>query len=86
MNLQRLKISLETAGIRARTRLRLLVQLAGIGLVVIGGLNLLIAPISTIDPVAQQIVYQPVQNSVGLRPMHADVVLIAVGAIIAWLF
>lgn len=85
MDWQRIRITAETAAIRGRTLVSIIIALAGLALVVIGGINLLNggvwAPYRSllsgtfgITSVAeQQLVYV------------ADVVVIGIGAVVVWL-
>jgi hypothetical protein len=85
MDWQRLRISAETTAIRVRSRVRLAIALVGIGLVLLGGYNLFGAPLT--DGVTLTF-YRDVLVAVGLEEYAitylAEVVVIAVGAVLAW--
>ena len=82
MDTERLKITAETTALRGRVWLRSLVRLAGLALVVAGGLNLLFGSQGAILPVAT---YRGVWTSltgVAAWPL-GDAVAIGVGAAVA---
>lgn len=86
MQWARLKASIEAYGIRGRAYVRLAVGVVGIGIVVLGAINLL--TVSGIEPGIgsyRALGGEIVQIRQGVVIHTADVVLIAVGAIIAWL-
>lgn len=83
MNWQRLRITAETSLIRGRTVIRTLIALAGVALVVIGGVNLLSGGVWA--------PYRSLLRTVGVTTVAeqqfiyvADVVVIALGAVAAW--
>jgi len=83
MNWQRLRITAETSVIRGRTLISSLIALAGLFLVVLGGINLLSGGVwtpyrSLLRPFGVTTVAEQQLVSV------ADVVVIALGAAAAW--
>jgi len=80
MDIERWKVNAETAAIRGRGWVRNLVRLLGIALVVIAGVNLLVA--ESIWPV---VVYRELWVAVTAAPAYpvGDVVAIGVGAAVA---
>jgi hypothetical protein len=80
MDAERLKITAETAAIRGRGWVRLLVRLVGIALVIVAGANLLLA--ESIWPVA---VYRDAWTAATGAPAYplGDFVAIGAGAAVA---
>jgi hypothetical protein len=81
MDTERLKITAETAAIRGRGWVRLVVRLVGIALVVIAGANLLLA-----DSIWPVVVYRDAWVALAGIPAWplGDFLAIGVGAAIAW--
>lgn len=83
MNWRRLRITAETTIIRSRTFISTLIALAGLALVIVGGINLLSGGVWA--------PYRTVLSSLGITSVAeqqfvyvADVVVIAIGAVAAW--
>jgi hypothetical protein len=83
MNWQRLRITAETTIIRSRTFISTLIALAGLALVIVGGVNLLSGGVWA--------PYRTALSSLGITSVAeqqfvyvADVVMIAIGAVAAW--
>jgi len=88
---ENVKLNAEIYGIRGRGWLRLLFQLLGIAMVALGGYNLLV-PRATAAPfirfytwVAPEIIYVNGDAFSGSAILVADVVVIVVGAVVAYL-
>lgn len=85
MNFESIKIRAETTYIRFRTLLRMVVGMAGLGLVLLGGYNMLLAPASGMETFAPYRVIGAVliDGSTG-GYFLGDVMAIGVGAILTW--
>jgi len=85
MNLERLKITGEVYATRAKANLRLVLQLAGVVLVLLAAYNMLLAPVLGMQ------IFAPYRAAIILTPDSgtgafylADVVAMAFGAVLAW--
>lgn len=76
-------IPLEVAKIKARTYFRTLVRLAGLALILLGAYNLLLSPFyGTVSPGYRQLGFVMLQEGSGY--WIGDMVLIGLGAVVAW--
>jgi len=86
MNWERAKITATTTAVRARAKLRVLVQLVGLAAIALGAWNMLVVPSAGVEPVAAG--YRSVAGvaAVGDQAIVAiaDVGLMAAGAMVAW--
>ena len=83
---ERPRISLETVAIRTRGWIRLSLSLAGIALVLVGAWNLLLAPTLGTNPFLSEyrrFLLVLVVSDGGILHL-ADIVLVGVGAVVAW--
>jgi hypothetical protein len=87
MNWERAKITATTTAVRARAKLRLLVQLVGLVAIALGAWNMLVVPSAGVEPLWTG--YRAVAGvaAVGDQAIVAiaDVGLMAAGAVVAWL-
>lgn len=87
MNWERIRISIETTVIRGRGLLRLVGQVAGIVLVLLGGYNMLGAPITgdVILPLYRTLLPNAILFDASKGAVYlADVLVAAIGAVLAW--
>lgn len=85
MDLQKFKINAEIYGTRAKAKLRLILQIAGIALVILSAYNLLIAPAMQTELWAPYRMFGSVYSSKEEVGFYiGDFVLMAVGAAIVW--
>jgi hypothetical protein len=85
MDWERVRITANIYGVKARARLRLLLQIAGIGLVFLGAYNLLIASAAGFEVFAPYRIGIVAGGGEGNAIFFfSDVVVMAVGAAITW--
>ena len=86
MDVERLKVNIETAAVRTRGWARFGLSVVGVALVLVGAWNLLLAPTVGFDalfPEYRRFLSTLVVSDGGVVRL-ADVVLIGIGAIVAW--
>jgi len=85
MDRERARVTAEAYGIRGRGWLRTLVRLVGIAAVLVGACNFLLAPFLVTPPLF--VAYRSLLGSVFVLPtaFFADIGLMVVGAVVAWI-
>lgn len=85
MNLEGVKIRLETTYIRSRAWVGLLVTLGGIGIVLLGAYNMFAAPLLGMETFAPYRIFGVRQTSTDSGAYFlGDAIIMCVGAAIAW--
>lgn len=84
MDRERARITAEAYGIRSRGWLRAVLQVVGVAAVLVGAYNFLVAPYVVTGAVAPA--YRDLAATVIAVPsqMLADILLMVIGAIVAW--
>jgi len=84
MDTNELRFTARLLGLRAKTYLRFLTGIVGIALVSLGAFNMLVAPVVNLTPLAP---YRGIGVVVFERGAYylGDILVIAVGAVLAWL-
>jgi hypothetical protein len=85
MDFERVKLNAEIYGTRAKAKLRLVLQIAGIALVILGAYNLLIAPAMQTELWAPYRMFGSVYSSKEEVGFYiGDFVAMAAGAAVVW--
>lgn len=86
MDTDSLKITAEVFWIRTRGYLRLVAQLVGLVFVLVGVFNVFAVPIADVGPIATQyrVFGEILLNESGRFVYLDDILLIAVGSVVAW--
>jgi len=86
MDIERLKLNAEIYGTKAKAKLRLILQIAGIALLLLGAYNLMIVPVLQTELWAPYRMFGAVYSSKEEVGFYlGDFVVMAVGAIVVWL-
>lgn len=84
MDRDRIRVTAEAYGIRSRSWVRMIIRGAGIAAVLIGAYNLLLSPFLVSPEILTA--YRSVVATVlvSSAPLLTDIVLMVVGAVVAW--
>lgn len=85
MDRERMAVAAESYGIRARSLMRTAIQLLGVAAVLVGAFNYLLAPVAEAGAIITIYRTAAFDHLAVPSAMLADIALMVVGAIVAWI-